>query len=327
MDYVAAVAANVVVARGLTKRFGDFCAVDAIDLAVRRGECFGMLGPNGAGKTSTMRMIGCVTPVTGGSLEVLGVDVSAPGSARRIKSRLGVVPQDDALDDELTVEENLVVYAGYFGIRRRPARARAAELLAFMSLGDRAGAKVRTLSGGMKRRLVIARSLVNDPELVLLDEPTTGLDPQARHHIWDRLRSLKEEGATLLLTTHYMEEAAQLCDRLVIMDRARILVEGSPRDVVAANVPRHVVEVPRSTLNGRRIPDGLGETQELTDRILVHADDGRVVVAALDDTGIDTSAVMLRMATLEDVFLRLTGRDLAEESAMPEADATEAGAP
>ncbi|MFN8104681.1 MAG: ABC transporter ATP-binding protein [Acidimicrobiia bacterium] len=305
--------AAVIRASGLTKTFGDFVAVDGVDLEVQPGECFGMLGPNGAGKTSTMRMIGCVTPVTSGSLSVLGSDVTARGAGRRVKARLGVVPQEDSLDEELTVEENLVVYARYFGIRTEVARQRAGEQLTFMSLADRAHDKVRTLSGGMKRRLVIARALVNDPDVVLLDEPTTGLDPQARHHIWDRLRTLGASGATLVLTTHYMEEATQLCDRLVIMDGGRVLVEGPPRELVRRCVPRHVVEVSRAALDGRAMPalDGC-EVIDLHDRVLVHTDDGRAVVSALEGAGIDAEDVYARPASLEDVFLALTGRDLLD---------------
>lgn len=303
----------VITATALTKSFGDFVAVDALDLEVEAGECFGMLGPNGAGKTSTMRMFGCASPVTAGTLTVLGSDVDAPGAGRRIKGRLGVVPQDDSLDEELTVEENLVVYARYFGIRGSGVRTKVGDLLAFMSLADRAGAKVKTLSGGMRRRLVIARALVNDPDVVLLDEPTTGLDPQARHHIWDRLRGLKGSGVTLVLTTHYMEEAAQLCDRLVIMDRGRVLVEGPPRELVQRCVRSHVVEVPRAALDGRSVPELPGaEVLDLYDRVLLHTDTGPDVVTALEAAGIPPGTAFVRPASLEDVFLALTGRDLLE---------------
>lgn len=311
--------AAVVHATALAKAFGDFVAVDGIDLTVEHGECFGMLGPNGAGKTSTMRMIGCVTPVTSGSLAVLGTDVTGRGAGRRVKARLGVVPQEDSLDEELTVMENLVVYARYFGIGGATARRRAGEQLAFMSLADRADDKVRTLSGGMKRRLVIARALVNDPEVVLLDEPTTGLDPQARHHIWDRLRSLKASGATLVLTTHYMEEASQLCDRLVIMDKGKVLVEGPPRDLVRRHTRRHVVEVPRTVLDSHRLPDFAGsDVIDLHDRVLVHTDDGPSVLAELERAGVEAEDVYARPASLEDVFLALTGRDLLDAGASAE---------
>ncbi len=217
---------SLILARGLTKTFGEFTAVDAIDVDVRRGEAFGFLGPNGAGKSSTMRMIACVSPSDGGTLRVLGLDPAKDGSA--IRARIGVVPQDDSLDTELTVRENLLIYGRYFGLPWAAVRERADELLAFVQLTERAGAKVESLSGGMKRRLTIARSLVNNPELLLLDEPTTGLDPQARHVVWDRLFRLKQSGVTLVLTTHYMDEAEQLCDRLVVMDKGRIAAQGSP---------------------------------------------------------------------------------------------------
>ena len=219
-------------ARNLVKRFDDFVAVDGIDFDLQRGEAFGFLGPNGAGKTSTMRMIGCVSPVTDGTLSVLGLDPARDGS--KIRARLGVVPQQDTLDMELTVRENIVIYGRYFGLPRKELGARADELLDFVELTERANDKVEPLSGGMKRRLTIARSLVNEPEVLLLDEPTTGLDPQARHVVWDRLYRLKRQGVTLLLTTHYMDEAEQLCDRLVVMDRGKIVAEGSPRDLIAA---------------------------------------------------------------------------------------------
>src|SRR4051812_44577198 len=228
-------------ARGLTKTFADFTAVDGIDVEVRRGEAFGFLGPNGAGKSSTMRMIGCVSPASGGELRVLGLDPRTDGP--RIRARLGVVPQRDTLDEELTVRENLLVYARYFGIPKAAAAAKAEELLEFAQLTERAGSKVEPLSGGMRRRLTIARSLVNDPEILLLDEPTTGLDPQARHVLWDRLFRLKRQGVTLVITTHYMDEAEQLCDRLVVMDHGRIVAEGSPRSLIADYSTREVLEL------------------------------------------------------------------------------------
>jgi len=218
--------ATLVHARGLTKRFGDFTAVDGIDFDLTRGEAFGFLGPNGAGKSSTMRMIGCVSPPTAGTLRILGLDPVGDGPA--IRARLGVVPQEDTLDMELTVGENLLIYGRYFGLRRDVIRERAAGLLDFVQLADRATARVESLSGGMKRRLTIARSLINEPEILLLDEPTTGLDPQARHALWDRLFRLKQAGVTLILTTHYMDEAEQLCDRLVVMDAGRVAAEGCP---------------------------------------------------------------------------------------------------
>ena len=301
-------------ARGLTKTFGDFTAVDGIDVEVHRGEAFGFLGPNGAGKSSTMRMIGCVSPPSGGGLSVLGLDPRRDGP--RIRARLGVVPQRDTLDEELTVRENVIVYARYFGIPRAQARAKADELLEFAQLTERADSRVEPLSGGMKRRLTIARSLVNDPDILLLDEPTTGLDPQARHVLWDRLFRLKRQGVTLVLTTHYMDEAEQLCDRLVVMDGGRIVAEGSPRSLIAQWSTREVLEL--------RFPaddhapfaaaaDGLGERVEvLPDRLLVYTDDGDAAAEAVVARGLHPLSLLVRRATLEDVFLRLTGRTLVD---------------
>jgi len=228
-------------ARGLTKRFGDFTAVDAVDFDVQPGEAFGFLGPNGAGKTSTMRMVGCTSPVTEGELEVLGMDPDTQGSD--IRRRLGVVPQADTLDMELTVMENLLIYGRYFDLSYKECRRRADELLQFVQLTEKSGSQVEPLSGGMKRRLTIARSLINEPEMILLDEPTTGLDPQARHLVWERLYSLKNQGVTLILTTHYMDEAEQLCDRLVVMDNARIVAEGSPKALIEQYASREVLEL------------------------------------------------------------------------------------
>ena len=233
--------APLIEARDLTKRYGEFVAVDGIDFSVERGETFGFLGPNGAGKSSTMRMIGAVSPASGGTLRVLGRDPERDGPA--IRARLGVVPQDDNLDLELDVGENLHVYGRFFGLPRDEIRRRTDELLEFVQLADRREARVDSLSGGMKRRLTIARALINEPELMLLDEPTTGLDPQARHALWDRLYRLKQRGVTLVLTTHYMDEAEQLCDRLVVMDRAKIVAEGSPRELIERYVEREVVEL------------------------------------------------------------------------------------
>ncbi|HEY6014666.1 MAG TPA: ABC transporter ATP-binding protein, partial [Candidatus Limnocylindrales bacterium] len=263
-------------ARDLTKRFGSFTAVDSIDFDVARGESFGFLGPNGAGKTSTMRMIGSVSPITAGTLRVMGMDPATQGP--QIRARVGVVPQQDTLDNELTVRENLVIYGRYFGLARPEIARRADELLEFAQLSERAGDQVEPLSGGMKRRLTIARSLINEPELLLLDEPTTGLDPQARHLLWDRLYRLKQRGVTLVLTTHYMDEAEQLCDRLVVMDKARIAAEGSPRELIDQYSTREVTELRfpvgvQETLDGQL--DGLGERIEhLPDRVLVYSDDG-----------------------------------------------------
>ncbi|HEU4571924.1 MAG TPA: ATP-binding cassette domain-containing protein [Candidatus Limnocylindrales bacterium] len=301
-------------ARNLTKRFGDFVAVDGIDFDVARGESFGFLGPNGAGKTSTMRMIGCVSPVSDGKLRVLGLDPTVHPAA--IKARLGVVPQQDTLDMELTVRENLIIYGRYFDLSRREARRRADELLEFVQLLDRAESQVEPLSGGMKRRLTIARSLINEPDLLLLDEPTTGLDPQARHLLWDRLYRLKQQGKTLILTTHYMDEAEQLCDRLVVMDKARIVAEGSPRDLIDRYSTREVVELrfpveEQDALDGRF--DGLADRVErLPDRVLLYADDGEAAVGAAHERGLRPETVLVRRSTLEDVFLRLTGRSLIE---------------
>ncbi|MFP5336363.1 MAG: ABC transporter ATP-binding protein [Actinomycetes bacterium] len=301
-------------ARGLTKRFGDVTAVDAIDVQVHRGEAFGFLGPNGAGKSSTMRMVGCVSPPTEGELRILGMDPRTHGPA--IRARLGVVPQRDTLDEELTVEENILVYGRYFGLSRRLVRERAAELLAFAQLTERASAKVEPLSGGMKRRLTIARSLVNAPEILLLDEPTTGLDPQARHVLWDRLFRLKRSGVTLVLTTHYMDEAEQLCDRLVVMDHGRIVAEGSPRSLIERYSTREVLELrfpvdDHAPLAGS--VEGLGERIEvLPDRLLLYTDDGDAATAAVHQRGVQPLSSLVRRSTLEDVFLRLTGRTLVD---------------
>jgi lipooligosaccharide transport system ATP-binding protein len=280
---------------------------------VAAGEAFGFLGPNGAGKSSTMRMIGCVSRPTSGRLSILGLDAARDGPA--IRARLGVCPQQDTLDPELTVLENLVVYARYFGIPRRLARERARELLDFVQLGDRSGDKVEPLSGGMKRRLTIARALVNEPDLVLLDEPTTGLDPQARHLVWERLFRLKQRGVTLVLTTHYMDEAEQLCDRLVVMDNGRIVAEGSPRELIARHSTREVVEV-RLDLDNSDAPDkldGIGERVEvLPDRTLVYTEDGDAALAEIAARGLRPSSTLVRRGSLEDVFLHLTGRTLVE---------------
>jgi lipooligosaccharide transport system ATP-binding protein len=305
---------SLIHARNLTKRFAAFTAVDAIDFDVAPGESFGFLGPNGAGKTSTMRMIGCVSPVTDGTLTVLGMDPA--GDAARIKARIGVTPQQDSLDMELTVRENLVIYGRYFDLSRREAGRRADELLEFVQLTDRAKSPVEPLSGGMKRRLTIARSLINEPSLLLLDEPTTGLDPQARHLLWDRLYRLKQRGVTLVLTTHYMDEAEQLCDRLVIMDKAKIVAEGSPRELIERYSTREVLELRFPTevmdrLDGRL--DGVAaRVERLPDRVLLYADDGDAAAVAVHERGLRPEATLVRRSTLEDVFLRLTGRSLIE---------------
>jgi lipooligosaccharide transport system ATP-binding protein len=309
----AAPADSLIHARGLTKRFASLVAVDAIDFDVERGEAFGFLGPNGAGKTSTMRMIGCVSPPSGGSLRVLGMDPVYDGP--RIRARLGVVPQADTLDTELHVDENLFTYARYFGIPRDIARSRAQQLLEFVQLKDRAGDDVEFLSGGMKRRLTIARALVNEPELLLLDEPTTGLDPQARHLVWDRLYRLKQQGVTIVLTTHYMDEAEQLCDRLVVMDKAKIVAFGSPRSLIEKYSTREVLELrfPIDTTPALDKLDGLAERIEpLPDRVLLYTTDGEAAATAVHGRGLRPESMLVRRSTLEDVFLRLTGRSLIE---------------
>ncbi len=301
-------------ARKLVKRFGEFTAVDGIDVDVHRGESFGFLGPNGAGKSSTMRMIGCVSPVTDGELTIFGLDPARDG--KQIRSRIGVVPQSDQLDEQLTVLDNLILYGRYFDLPRAECRKRAAELLDFVQLTDRAKSRIEPLSGGMKRRVTIARSLINDPELLLLDEPTTGLDPQARHVLWDRLYRLKQRGVTLVLTTHYMDEAEQLCDRLVVMDGGKIVAEGSPRGLIEAHSTREVLELryPAGT-NESRAPQvvDIGERVEvLPDRILIYADDGEAALTQVHDRGAQPESALVRRSSLEDVFLRLTGRSLID---------------
>ena len=301
-------------ARGLVKRFGDFVAVDGIDLDVMPGEAFGFLGPNGAGKSSTMRMIGCVSPPSDGTLRILGLDPRTQGP--RIRAKLGVVPQLDTLDLELTVRENLLIYGRYFGLPRAVSRMQADELLDFVQLRDRADDTVEPLSGGMKRRLTIARSLINEPQLLLLDEPTTGLDPQARHVVWDRLFRLKQQGVTLVLTTHYMDEAEQLCDRLVVMDKGRIAAEGSPRELIERYSSRDVVEL-RFALGENEVAAeklaGLGDRVEvLPDRVLLYAADGDRCLSEVHERGLAPLSTLVRRSTLEDVFLRLTGRSLID---------------
>jgi lipooligosaccharide transport system ATP-binding protein len=302
-------------ARGLVKRFGEFTAVDGIDFELHRGESFGFLGPNGAGKSSTMRMIGCVSPPSGGELSILGLDPVADGAV--IRARLGVVPQEDTLDLELTVRENLLVYGRYFGLSRDTIRERTAHLLDFVQLGDRAEDQVEPLSGGMKRRLTIARSLINEPEILLLDEPTTGLDPQARHAVWDRLFRLKQQGVTLILTTHYMDEAEQLCDRLVVMDRGKIAAEGSPRELIERYSTPEVLELrfepDRHQVAADKLASVPAERREvLADRILLYVTDGDATLAAVRSLGLEPLTSLVRRSTMEDVFLRLTGRRLED---------------
>ena len=301
--------------RRLSKRFGEFVAVDAVDFRVERGEAFGFLGPNGAGKTSTMRMIGCVSPVSDGELRVLGMDPEADGT--RIRSRLGVVPQEDTLDLELTVRDNVVIYGRYFDLPRALIRERADELLEFVQLSERRDDRVDLLSGGMRRRLTVARALINRPELMLLDEPTTGLDPQARHLVWERLYRLKRQGVTLVLTTHYMDEAEQLCDRLVIMDDGRIVAEGSPRELIDRHSTREVVELRFHSDEDRqkalpRVASIAQQYEPLADRILVYTADGEAAAERLALDGVKPDSVLVRRSTLEDVFLTLTGRTLEE---------------
>ncbi|WP_441926751.1 ABC transporter ATP-binding protein [Marmoricola sp. RAF53] len=305
-------------ASGLRKSFGTFEAVKGIDVEVRPGEAFGFLGPNGAGKSSTMRMVAAVSPVSGGTLRILGLDPAVDGPT--IRSRIGVCPQEDTLDTELNVRDNLYVYGRYFGLPRAEVRRRTEELLEFVQLADKATAKVDDLSGGMKRRLTIARSLINRPEVLLLDEPTTGLDPQARHVVWDRLFRLKQQGVTLVLTTHYMDEAEQLCDRLVVMDKGLIVAEGSPADLIRDHTTREVTELRFATLDGgatheelaAKVEDLAERVEVLPDRLLLYTDDGEDTLARVHERGLDPVMSLVRRSTLEDVFLRLTGRTLVD---------------
>ncbi|MCZ7608320.1 MAG: ABC transporter ATP-binding protein [Planctomycetota bacterium] len=309
----------VVKAEGLRKNYGEFVAVDGIDFEIPRGQCFGFLGPNGAGKTTTMRMIYRASPVGGGSLRILGHEAAGGRNDRAIKQRIGVVPQEDNLDEELKLRENLEVFARFYGLGRKEAKARAIEMIAFANLGDKSESRIRELSGGMRRRALIARGLLGNPELLVLDEPTTGLDPQARLNLWDRLRDLKRREATLVLTTHYMDEAEQLCDRLVIMDKGKIVAEGRPRDLIKQHVSSHVVEV--DIANGARSVSERPELAELTalakrherhqDRLLLYVDNGEEVVAKAAHL-LPDAETLIRRSTLEDVFLKITGRGLAE---------------
>jgi len=304
----------MVEAHGLTKRFGDFVAVDGVDFTIARGESFGFLGPNGAGKTSTMRMISCISPLSEGTLRVLGKDPSTEGAV--IRSRMGLVPQEDSLDLELTVMDNLMIYGRYFDLPRKVIRQRAEQLLDFAQLTERANDRVDPLSGGMKRRLTIARALISDPDLLVLDEPTTGLDPQARHLLWDRLYRLKLDGVTLIITTHYMDEAEQLCDRLVVMDKGRFAAEGSPRQLIEQHSTKEVVELrflPGQHEELAPLVADLAERHEvLPDRILLYTDDGDAALAEVNGKGLTPQSALVRRSTLEDVFLRLTGRTLVD---------------
>ncbi|HXW33343.1 MAG TPA: ABC transporter ATP-binding protein, partial [Acidimicrobiales bacterium] len=311
---------GLVEARGLVKRFGSFVAVDGIDFSIGRGESFGFLGPNGAGKTSTMRMISCMSPVSAGSLRVLGMDPSVDGPS--IRARIGLVPQEDSLDLELTVLDNLMVYGRYFDLPRKVIRARAERLLDFAQLSERKHDRVDPLSGGMKRRLTIARSLISEPELLILDEPTTGLDPQARHLLWDRLYRLKQQGVTLVITTHYMEEAEQLCDRLAVMDHGRFAAEGSPRELIDEFSTKEVVELrfPPGEQDSSSVllaeVEGLEDVVErsevLPDRVFLYTDEGDSVLGLVHAAGLNPTSALVRRSTLEDVFLRLTGRTLID---------------
>jgi lipooligosaccharide transport system ATP-binding protein len=303
-----------VAARDLRKLYRFLEAVKSVSFDVPVNSCFGFLGPNGAGKTTTMRMIGCAVPPTSGTLDVLGISVTK--APRRIKSRLGLVPQEDNLDEEISVLDNLMIHARYHGMRRDKALANADQLLEFMQLAEKRDHEIRELSGGMKRRLMIARAMLHEPELLILDEPTTGLDPQARHLVWEKLRELKRSGVTLLLTTHYMEEASQLCDRLVIMHEGRILVQGSPRDLIREHTTREVVEVfeppTRVQPDLERFAAVAERVEKLADRWLLYTDDGEPMLAKVRALGLDAGSVWLRGGTLEDVFLALTGRGLLE---------------
>ena len=304
----------VIIARDLVKKYKGFAAVAGISFEVAPGESFGLLGPNGAGKSTTMRMVGAVSTRTSGDLSILGLDPNGYGP--EIRSQLGVVPQSDNLDAELRVRDNLIVYGRYFGLPMRHVRTRADELLEFAQLSDKAKSKVDDLSGGMKRRLTIARALINDPRILLLDEPTTGLDPQARHILWDRLFRLKEQGTTLVLTTHYMDEAEQLCDRLVVVDKGTIMAEGSPASLIRDYSSREVLEVRFGSERNAQVAtqlDGVGERVEvLPDRILIYTGNGERELVKLTERGLEPITSLVRRSSLEDVFLRLTGRSLIE---------------
>jgi lipooligosaccharide transport system ATP-binding protein len=301
-------------ARGLRKTYGDFQAVRGVDFQVRRGECFGFLGPNGAGKTTTMKMIYGAAIPTSGELEVTGLDVKR--YERDVKRRIGVVTQENNLDEDLKVKENLLVYGRYFDLPKKIVTQRAEELLEFVQLSEKSEAMVDQLSGGMKRRLLIARALINDPDLVVLDEPTTGLDPQARHLVWDKLRELTGAGKTLILTTHYMDEAAQLCDRLCIMEGGRIISEGAPRDLISEHVSSEVLELrttPEVLEKLESIVEGISDnTDRVGDALLVYAPDADVLMEKIRVSGFEVDNVLRRRGTLEDVFLKLTGRRLVD---------------
>jgi lipooligosaccharide transport system ATP-binding protein len=307
---------NMIVARGLTKKYDDFVAVDGINFAVKRGEAFGLLGPNGAGKSTTMRMIASTSQRTSGDLEILGKDPNKHGP--EIRAHLGVVPQQDNLDWELKVWENLYIYGRYFGLARKFVKTKIDELLAFAQLEEKRNVKTDSLSGGMKRRLTIARALVNEPEILMLDEPTTGLDPQARHVLWDRLFRLKEQGVTLVITTHYMDEAEQLCDRLIVMDKGQIMAEGSPAELIKQYSSKEVLEVRFGSSRNQEVAEAIkganigDRIEELPDRILVYSEDGEAELKKIHDMGFEPLTSLVRRSSLEDVFLRLTGRTLVD---------------
>ena len=305
---------SAIIARDLRKAYGEFTAVDGIDFEIARGECFGFLGPNGAGKTTTMRMIYRAVPITGGTLSIFGHE-AGNASDREIKRLVGVVPQENNLDEELSVTENLDVFCRFYGLSRKEARERTANLLDFVNLTEKAKSKVQELSGGMKRRVLIARGLLGNPQLLVLDEPTTGLDPQARHNLWDRLFALKRKDATLVLTTHYMDEAEQLCDRLVIMDKGKIVAQGKPRELIEREVTRNVVEVWHEDEKAPAMPEEMKPLvkrhETLSDRLLLYVDDGEAAIAAAARHWPQNES-RLRRSTLEDVFLKITGRKLDE---------------
>ena len=305
---------KLIVARGLTKTYGDFIAVDGIDFDVAKGESFGFLGPNGAGKSTTMRIIGATSVRTSGTLTILGKDPEVNGP--QIRAHLGVVPQQDNLDVELTVSENIFIYGRYFGLSSSFINKKIPELLEFAQLEEKKDTKVQALSGGMKRRLTIARSLVSEPDILMLDEPTTGLDPQARHILWDRLFRLKEQGVTLLITTHYMDEAEQLCDRLIVMDKGKIMAENSPAQLIKDYSTKEVLEVRFGSDRNQEMVEILRPLAErievLPDRILLYAEDGEQLLEQIAAKGIHPNTSLVRRSSLEDVFLRLTGRTLVE---------------
>ena len=305
---------SLISARGLTKRFGDFTAVNGIDFDVAKGESFGLLGPNGAGKSTTMRIIAATSRRTSGTISILGRDPEEHGP--QVRAHLGVVPQQDNLDTELTVTENLYIYGRYFGLSKKFVNKKVEELLAFAQLEEKKDVKVEALSGGMKRRLTIARALVSEPDILMLDEPTTGLDPQARHILWDRLFRLKEDGVTLIITTHFMDEAEQLCDRLVVMDKGKIMAEGSPAELIKQYATREVLEVRFGSDRNKEVAPILREMcdriEELPDRILLYVEDGESLLEAITAKKLHPNTSLVRRSSLEDVFLRLTGRSLIE---------------